>query len=128
MVINSRLSDYFIKYSITSGDNIINEIEKNVNTLLRVEYSNKQFNKNDFMLLLNNQYEYSDDLNKARKIVYQAGYDSRYSDLFNELTTNFRAIDNDDTFVQNIANAIISYIVTQSAENFEKYYNNIFII
>lgn len=128
MAINSRLSDYFIKYSITSGDNIINEIEKNVNTLLRVEYSNKQFNKNDFMLLLNNQYEYSDDLDKARKIVYQAGYDSRYSDLFNELTTNFRAIDNDDSFVQNIANAIISYIVTQSAENFEKYYKNIFII
>ena len=52
MAINSRLSDYFIKYSITSGDNIINEIEKNVNTLLRVEYSNKQFNKNDFMFAL----------------------------------------------------------------------------
>lgn len=128
MAISNRLTDYFIQHEVTSGDNIISEIEKNINTILRVEYSNKQFNKNDFMLLLNNQYEYCDNIEVARKLVYQASYDSRYEKLFDELNLNFRAIDNDDTFVQNIANAIISYIVTQLAENFEKYYKNVFII
>ena len=128
MVINNRLTDYFIQHEVTSGDNIISEIEKNVNTILRVEYSNKQFNKNDFMLLLNNQYEYCDNIEVARKLVYQASYDSRYEKLFDELNLNFRSIDNDDSFVQNIANSIISYIVTQLAENFEKYYKNVFII
>lgn len=128
MAISNRLTDYFIQHEVTSGDNIISEIEKNVNTILRVEYSNKQFNKNDFMLLLNNQYEYCDNIEVARKLVYQASYDSRYEKLFDELNLNFRSIDNDDSFVQNIANSIISYIVTQSAENFEKYYKNIFII
>ena len=128
MAINNRLTDYFIQHEVTSGDNIISEIEKNVNTILRVEYSNKQFNKNDFMLLLNNQYEYCDNIEVARRLVYQASYDSRYEKLFDELNLNFRSIDNDDSFVQNIANSIISYIVTQLAENFEKYYKNIFII
>ena len=128
MAISNRLTDYFIQHEVTSGDNIISEIEKNVNTILRVEYSNKQFNKNDFMLLLNNQYEYCDNIEVARKLVYQASYDSRYEKLFDELNLNFRSIDNDDSFVQNIANSIISYIVTQSAENFEKYYKNVFII
>lgn len=128
MAISNRLTDYFIQHEVTSGDNIISEIEKNVNTILRVEYSNKQFNKNDFMLLLNNQYEYCDNIEVARKLVYQASYDSRYEKLFDELNLNFRSIDNDDSFVQNIANSIISYIVTQLAENFEKYYKNIFII
>ena len=128
MAISDRLTDYFIQHEVTSGDNIISEIEKNVNTILRVGYSNKQFNKNDFMLLLNNQYEYCDNIEVARKLVYQASYDSRYEKLFDELNLNFRSIDNDDSFVQNIANSIISYIVTQSAENFEKYYKNIFII
>lgn len=128
MAINNRLTDYFIQHEVTSGDNIISEIEKNVNTILRVEYSNKQFNKNDFMLLLNNQYEYCDNIEVARKLVYQASYDSRYEKLFDELNLNFRSIDNDDSFVQNIANSIISYIVTQLAENFEKYYKNVFII
>ena len=128
MAISNRLTDYFIQHEVTSGDNIISEIEKNVNTLLRVEYSNKQFNKNDFMLLLNNQYEYCDNIEVARKLVYQASYDSRYEKLFDELNLNFRSIDNDDSFVQNIANSIISYIVTQLAENFEKYYKNVFII
>ena len=71
---------------------------------------------------------YCDNIEVARKLVYQASYDSRYEKLFDELNLNFRAIDNDDTFVQNIANAIISYIVTQLAENFEKYYKNVFII
>ena len=128
MAISNRLTDYFIQHEVTSGDNIISEIEKNVNTILRVEYSNKQFNKNEFMLLLNNQYEYCDNIEVARKLVYQASYDSRYEKLFDELNLNFRSIDNDDSFVQNIANSIISYIVTQSAENFEKYYKNVFII
>ena len=128
MAISNRLTDYFIQHEVTSGDNIISEIEKNVNTILRVEYSNKQFNKNDFMLLLNNQYEYCDNIEVARKLVYQASYDSRYEKLFDGLNLNFRSIDNDDSFVQNIANSIISYIVTQSAENFEKYYKNVFII
>lgn len=128
MAISNRLTDYFIQHEVTSGDNIISEIEKNVNTILRVEYSNKQFNKNDFMLLLNNQYEYCDNIEVARRLVYQASYDSRYEKLFDELNLNFRSIDNDDSFVQNIANSIISYIVTQSAENFEKYYKNVFII
>ena len=128
MAIINRLTDYFIQHEVTSGDNIISEIEKNVNTILRVEYSNKQFNKNDFMLLLNNQYEYCDNIEVARKLVYQASYDSRYEKLFDELNLNFRSIDNDDSFVQNIANSIISYIVTQLAENFEKYYKNVFII
>ena len=128
MAISNRLTDYFIQHEVTSGDNIISEIEKNVNTILRVEYSNKQFNKNDFMLLLNNQYEYCDNIEVARKLVYQASYDSRYEKLFDELNLNFRSIDNDDSFVQNIANSIISYIVTQLAENFEKYYKNVFII
>ena len=128
MAISNRLTDYFIQHEVTSGDNIISEIEKNVNTILRVEYSNKQFNKNDFMLLLNNQYEYCDNIEVARKLVYQASYDSRYEKLFDELNLNFRSIDNDDSFVQNIANSIVSYIVTQLAENFEKYYKNVFII
>lgn len=128
MAISNRLTDYFIQHEVTSGDNIISEIEKNVNTILRVEYSNKQFNKNDFMLLLNNQYEYCDNIEVARKLVYQASYDSRYEKLFDELNLNFRSIDNDDSFVQNIANSIISYIITQLAENFEKYYKNVFII
>ena len=75
MAISNRLTDYFIQHEVTSGDNIISEIEKNVNTILRVEYSNKQFNKNDFMLLLNNQYEYCDNIEVARKLVYQASYE-----------------------------------------------------